>query len=201
MYVIPIIFLNNHREVVFGEHTVGEDPDCNQRGNCANKKITRNITDPSTQIFIHENFSQKRNKEYKKDIALIRLNEPVPLYSEDPAISSVGLICLPWSEHDPARSVNDTSYAVVTGWGRTKKGRESSVVHSKTLLKVKVPIADNQCRKEGIMQKNYDIDSCTTNFLNQTCQICAGGEVGKWLLVMKKPQRDRRQKIKLQMHI
>ena len=106
------------------------------------------------------------------------------------SMSAILPICLPWSEHDPARSVNDTSYAVVTGWGKTKKGRESSVVHSKTLLKVKVPIADAQCRKEG---GTYDIDSCTTNFLNQTCQICAGGEIGKWLLVMKKPQKTENQ--------
>ena len=162
-----------------GEHTVGEDPDCNNEGrNCANPKITRTIIDPSKQIIIHEQFRKRRNKDYRKDIALIRLNEPVPLFNEDSAISSVEPVCLPWLQNDAARNLDDGHNALVTGWGRTKNQTIPgirNVVQSKTLLKVKVPIANNHCRKEG---GKFDIDACT-NFLNQTCQICAGGKIGK----------------------
>ena len=31
------------------------------------------------------------------DIALIRLSEPVPLYSENPTLSGVEPVCLPWA--------------------------------------------------------------------------------------------------------
>ena len=56
------------------------DPDCNRKKNCAPKKITRT----PKEIIIHENYGFKEGTGlYQNDIALIRLNEPVPLSSED----------------------------------------------------------------------------------------------------------------------
>ena len=68
-------------EIVLGEHKIGTDPDC-QRGNngnriCQPKKIVRR----AAKIFVHENYDKVT---VKNDIALIRLNEAVPLFQETP---------------------------------------------------------------------------------------------------------------------
>ena len=61
----------NFREVVLGEHTVGTDPDCQK---CENK-ITRGID----KIFIHEDFN---GIDSNNDIALIKLDDSVPLFND-----------------------------------------------------------------------------------------------------------------------
>ena len=87
-----IIFFS---EVVLGEHIVGKDPDCNRKKTkCNPPKITRRIN-ASRDIIIHENY--KSPNKYSNDIALIRINEAIPLFQENPAISAVSPICLPWS--------------------------------------------------------------------------------------------------------
>ena len=48
------------------------------------------------KIIRHENFD-KNDKNYKNDIALVRLDQAVPLYLEDPKISGARPICLPWN--------------------------------------------------------------------------------------------------------
>ena len=103
------------REIVFGEHTVGTDPDCINGGLCSAKKITRK----PDQIIIHEDYLYYGSTDgfYNlNDIALIRLNESVPLYSEDPEKSSVIPICLPWQENNSARNLDDDTNVIMTGW-------------------------------------------------------------------------------------
>ena len=115
-----IIYVSNNnisvfREIVFGEHTVGTDPDCINGGLCSAKKITRK----PDQIIIHEDYLYYGSTDgfYNlNDIALIRLNESVPLYSEDPEKSSVIPICLPWDENSSARNLNDDTNVIMTGW-------------------------------------------------------------------------------------
>ena len=85
-----------------GELKLGSDPDCNQmKTNCAPKRITREITSDN-QIIVHESYTVSTDT-LINDIALIRLNEAVPLYAEDPSISYVTPICLPWSKDYFAR--------------------------------------------------------------------------------------------------
>ena len=77
--------LENIEEVVLGELNVKTDPDCpknDQTANCAPKKITRKITSKD-QIIGHENYISRIDI-LKNDIALIKLNEVVTLYDEDP---------------------------------------------------------------------------------------------------------------------
>ena len=163
-----------------GEHNIEEDPDCINDRICAPRKIKRSITDPSKQVIIHEDFLQKKRFWQKKDIALIRFNEPVPLFHEVGfAMSNVEPICLPWSKKDPARSIDDGINTLVTGWGKTKEDLENNVVGSKTLLKVVLPVANNECQELAKNKKRlFDIDSCITDS-NMPCQICAGGANGK----------------------
>lgn len=116
----------------------------------------------------------------KNDIALIRLNESVPLFNEDSTISSITPVCLPWSKDNFARNLKAGSDAVVTGWGRTTNDRKKALrkilrnrVQSKVLQRVTLPIADvNFCK---------DADQAYGN-IDATTQICAGGKKGNFFL-------------------
>ena len=69
------------------------------------------ITDPENQITVHKDFDSSG----QNDIALIRFNEPIPLFSDDPSKSSIAPLCLPWGENNPARYLLDSDQALVTG--------------------------------------------------------------------------------------
>ena len=58
------------------------------------------------KIISHENFD-KNDKSYANDVALVRLDEAVPLYLEEPKISGAKPICLPWSDYDFGRKSED----------------------------------------------------------------------------------------------
>ena len=89
----------NFREVILGEHDTRQDPDpknCNK--DCFPKRIVRKVS----KIIKHEEYGG-RVPNLINDIALIRLDEPVPLHSEDPSISSVRPVCIPWNKDDPGK--------------------------------------------------------------------------------------------------
>jgi hypothetical protein len=88
------------REVVLGEYQVGRDPDCtgSRRQSCAPPKITRKVA----KTIIHENY--KKIAPFPNDIALIRLDQAVPLHQENPKISSVVPVCLPWNIDNPGNN-------------------------------------------------------------------------------------------------
>ena len=68
---------------MLGELRIDTDPDCTNNGrSCAPRKITREIK-TDDQIIVHENY-QPGSQTQANDIALIRLNEPVTLYDDDP---------------------------------------------------------------------------------------------------------------------
>ena len=90
-YIILSIF----SEVVLGEHKVGRDPDCTGFGNrkrCAPKKITRKVT----KIAVHPRYKVMSNEVHRCDIALLRLDEAVPLFNDNPKFSFASPVCLPW---------------------------------------------------------------------------------------------------------
>ena len=97
-----------------GEHTLGTDPDCEetQAGAkfCAPKIIKRKVA----KSILHEDWNPKT---IENDIALLRLDQPVPLYSDDPKLSNVLPVCLPWNEFDPGRDIESWAEepAIVTG--------------------------------------------------------------------------------------
>ena len=78
------------REIVLGEHNTRKDPDCPECPKVVRQKID------SSNIILHEGFPSEGPSEvsaeaYRNDIALIRLNEPAVLYSEDPTKSILGM--------------------------------------------------------------------------------------------------------------
>ena len=89
------IFFLLFSEVVLGEHVVGKDPDCNRKKTkCNPPKITRKIN-ADKDITVHQHY--KSPDQYSNDIALIRIDKAIPLHQENPAVSAVSPICLPWS--------------------------------------------------------------------------------------------------------
>ena len=151
---------------------VGRDPDCNRDKTSCNLVIRRDI-DSTRDIIVHEDYDEKQG--YKHDIALIRINDPVPLFKENPTISTANPICLPWSEDtaEIAYYVEEGNRATVAGWGRTRSRNSQNAqnqlrkdkVNVKHLQQVQVPIANDKCTRPPF---NIDTDR----------QICAGGERG-----------------------
>ena len=93
-------------EIVLGEYIVNQDPDCDETNtNCNPIVIRRGIK----KIIVHENYEKHRNEaiQFANDIALIRLDQSVPLNSEDPNNSVVKPICLPWKRNDFGRKTED----------------------------------------------------------------------------------------------
>ena len=64
------------------------------------------------KIIRHEKFDTN-DKNYKNDVALVRLSEAVPLYLEDPKISGAKPICLPWNNKDFGIKKNFDGYVKV----------------------------------------------------------------------------------------
>merc|ERR1711976_256912 len=88
--------LSPPNEIVLGEHEVGRDPDCQKfKGSemCSPPKIARTVA----KVIVHEKYVGTSDGN-KHDIALLRLNESVPLIAENRQISVVSPVCLPWSE-------------------------------------------------------------------------------------------------------
>ena len=161
------------RVIVLGDHKVGENPDCealsrrSHKLHCVAPRIKKKIA----KTIIHE----KHNSDQKTspfDIALIRVDEPIPLYTEGPHLSSILPICLPWSLDSLARNLTDGDPTLVTGWGRItnnfiKANRALSQynVAERVLQKVQLPIANSKCNGK----KKFDIN----------IQFCAGGNKGE----------------------
>ena len=166
------------REVVLGEYIVGRNPDCitiNINGKrtrtCAPSKITRKVA----KTIIHEDY--KTEPPFPNDIALIRLDEAVPLHQENPTISSVVPVCLPWHNSNPGNNLNQGDKLLVMGWGRITNNKEQNreallrtKVSTRTLQKLFVPVVGTNCSTQEIVKKTFDF----------TKQVCAGGEARKF---------------------
>ena len=172
------------REVVLGDHNINTDPDCNLSGGrkkcdcskhqCAPPKITRNITSKD-QIIVHEDYDPIK---VRNDIALVRLNEPVPLFKDDPQKSSAIPVCLPWSENDPGTNLEkleeEGKKAILTGWGKISVRIADTIRKKKfgvsvpVLRRVALPIANKICKDDPELKQYYDPDII----------LCAGGKEG-----------------------
>lgn len=168
-------------EVVLGEHKVGTDPDCSRdRKHCNPPKITRKI-DLDRDVIYHENYQTP--KKFSNDIALIRINEAIPLFQENPRISAVNPICLPWSEDDTffAWDLRDGDKAKVAGWGRTRRRQttrtDSQLVKDKAGSSVLKVAPANIAFEECVNGESEDGKRIPFAF-DKESQICAGGVKG-----------------------
>ena len=146
---------------------VGEDPDC-YSGSCNAPVIRRRIN--KSDITVHKNYDKENL--FVNDIALIRLDEAVPLFQEDPKKSSIAPICLPWAENSYPYSVKDGDTATFAGWGRTRS-RDSQYTQN-YLLKNKVN--QKHLKIADLPISNEKCDTIDKLDINKSIQLCAGGK-------------------------
>jgi len=164
-------------EVVLGEHDFGKDEDCDAFGRYCSAPIIKRKIDVERDVIVHEKFNVGGNLE--NDIALIRIDETVPLHEENEFKSSVSPICLPWNTNLDEETQDD-QIATGAGWGRTV-GRKSTNsirnvlnnnINVNELQELDLPIVNGKCKNDPEITKiirQFDPDT----------QICAGGERGK----------------------
>jgi len=97
-------------EVILGDYVIGTNPDCT-RNTCAPSTVSRKVG----KIIIHGQYSQS---DKKNDIALIRLEESIPLHNENPTVSIASPVCLPWLEDDAGRFIERNSRTIIAGFGQ-----------------------------------------------------------------------------------
>ena len=129
------------------------------------------------KIILHEDYDRNlQGGAAPNDIALIRVNESIPLHDEDPKLSNVRPICLPWSINDPGRELVDGDILKVLGWGRvTNDNRDflsikSLGAASAVLQQLDVPYVSNK--------KCNEYDGYKNNIFLMSSQICTEGVEG-----------------------
>jgi len=165
-------------QLLFGEHELNSSTpiDCNDVGKCNPEPFTRK----PAKIIVHEGYEFKKNRGANpNDIALIRLNEPLPFYYDDDVKSAVIPVCLPWNKNDIGRDLNAGVKLTVTGWGRSTNDEYTNRfnlanynVPTTLLQKLDIPlVSEIECLKVKPYRERLQMDF--------NLQFCAGGEEGK----------------------
>ena len=103
------------------------------------------------------------------DIALIRLDDPVPLFMEDHGISSSVIpVCIPWGKEDLGNSIlKDGAKTKITGWGRRTNDTDVAAaefqdfsVSTPVLLQVRLPVANQKCKANDFFTINEEKQMC-----------------------------------------
>ena len=160
--------------MILGEHDLKQDPDGNR---------AKRLIQPIQDIIVHESY----DKEYRggaspNDIALIRVNKMITLFDDDPNISNVKPVCLPWNSNDPGQKIIPGAELIGLGWGRITNKKIANLrkfllfrAGTGVLQQLIVPgISKRTCRSQV---KNIELDS--------RFQLCAGGEEGKYIKFVK----------------
>ena len=158
--------------IVLGEHDLERNP--NNNGAAADV-IYRGVE----KVIIHEDYDPDfQGGTGPNNIALIRVNETIPLYDENPKLSNVRPICLPWSINDPGRELVDGDMLKVLGWGRTTNDRVQGCLDLKkysagapVLQEVNAPFNSwKECKEKIKFPSGFVVDTDS--------QMCAGGIFG-----------------------
>ena len=148
-----------------GDWKISTNPDYTEK-NGKRTYVAEKITRSIGSFLVHPNYTATNRpgervdgETQRNDIALIRLNESVPLYQDVPTQSFANPICLPWSDYlednHPARNIKnfkndkkDRTEMVVTGWGKTKEKQSvqdvlDNSVFVDILQRAKVPVTND----------------------------------------------------------
>ena len=165
-------------EVILGEHDFGKEQDCSpDKPQICSAPIIRRKINVNKDVIVHEKFNVTGNLE--NDIALIRIEEAVPLHQENEFKSGASPICLPWNTNLDEET-QEGQIATGAGWGRTvrqaTKNSQANLLNNNInvnhLQELGLPIANEKCKNDPTITKiirQFDPDT----------QICAGGERGK----------------------
>ena len=159
--------------MILGEHDLKQDPDGNRA-----KRFIR----PIQYIIIHEGYDKGfRGGASPHDIALIRVNEMIPLYDEkDPQISNVKPVCLPWNINDPGRQIYTGDKLIGLGWGKVTN---NNFLHLRNFLRHRAGTGIlQQLEVPGISKRTCQAYDAFKNIeLDLRFQLCAGGKEGLWI--------------------
>ena len=129
------------------------------------------------KIILHEDYDPDlQGGAAPNDIALIRVNESIPLYDRNNSKSIISPICLPWKSNDPGRELNSKSRLKVLGWGhitnnKTERCKNFNNFKAGTAVQqqLDVPFIDwEKCNDH--VPSGFQVDRETL--------MCAGGEEG-----------------------
>ena len=87
--------------MILGEHTILNNPDCTKGPN--RKCVAPIYRRKPAEIIVHENYDGNVVTS-TNDLALIRVDKMMPIYSES-GNSHVVPVCLPWKSNDPGRQL------------------------------------------------------------------------------------------------
>ena len=140
--------------------------------------VIRRKLNRDKDFIVHEEYV---NEVSGNDIALIRIDEAIPLHREDPSRSLISPICLPWSRSvTSAWDLKDGQKSVGAGWGRITNNlrkNEADLLKYKVSVQklqfLEIPIANEKCAPGNFFE------------INPAIQICAGGERGKLYCLCK----------------
>ena len=156
--------------VILGEHDLQQDPDGDR---------AKRLTLPIQNIIIHERYDKDfQGGASPNDIALIRVNEMIPLYDEkDPQISNVKPVCLPWNINDPGRQIYTGDKLIGLGWGKVTN---NNFLHLRNFLRHRTGTGIlQQLEVPGISKRICQAYDAFKNIeLDLRFQLCAGGEEG-----------------------
>ena len=114
---------------MLGEHILENNPDCqmNKFGDLCNPPIIQKKID-GTKTRIHERYN---STDRSNDIALLRLKSKITLHSEDPVISIIAPVCLPWPDsyfgNDLSAYLKEGEDVRLTGWGKSTTLQQESL--------------------------------------------------------------------------
>ena len=101
----------------------------------------------------------------------------IPLYDDDPKISNVKPVCLPWSINDPGREIYSGNKLIGLGWGRITNNR---IAHFWNFRRNRAGAGIlQQLTVPGISKRTCEAhDAFKKIELDLRFQLCAGGEEG-----------------------
>lgn len=129
---------------MLGEHILENNPDCqmNKFGDLCNPPIISKKID-ETKTRIHERYN---STDRSNNIALLRLKTKITLHSEDPVISIIAPVCLPWPDsyfgNDLSLYLKEGEDVRLTGWGKVTNRGISSKKTDRTLQQESLKISE-----------------------------------------------------------
>jgi len=172
-------FLNgNPSMIALGEHDLNKKKDRKgPNGKNAADVIHRGVE----KIILHEGYDPDlQGGAAPNDIALIRVNESIPLFDGIlPPSKIVSPICLPWKRNDTGRELDSNTTLKVLGWGYTTNDpidRIKAAIEHKAGTSVQqqldVPFLDwEECNEKANFPPGWKV--------NRETLMCAGGQKGE----------------------
>lgn len=158
--------------VVLGEHTKGQDEDCNIYNDKNGKEIERDCADPIEtfgveSFVVHPDYNRPK---YSNDIALVRLDRDVVMKDH------IRPICLPVTS---ALQKTTSDKYIVTGWGTTEEKVGSNVMLQANVPYVSIPECQRKMNENRLNIQLTDKQMCAGGIDRvDTCKGDSGGPLG-----------------------